>query len=75
MRYLILGSDGQIGGHLQEYLRSKGHTVTEFDIELSKDQDLRKQNRPFSRFSSAKSFAFKVFLSKISYFHDFYEST
>ena len=44
MRYLILGSEGQIGGHLQDYLRSKGHSVTEFDIEITSDHDLRKQN-------------------------------
>ena len=44
MRYLILGSEGQIGGHLQDYLRNKGHSVTEFDIEITSDHDLRKQN-------------------------------
>ena len=31
MRVTILGSSGQIGAYLTEYLRKKGHEVTEFD--------------------------------------------
>ena len=38
---LILGSSGQIGAYLTEYLRGKGHQVTEFDIVNGEDQDLR----------------------------------
>ena len=31
MRITILGSSGQIGAYLTEYLRNKGHDVIEFD--------------------------------------------
>jgi nucleoside-diphosphate-sugar epimerase len=41
MRYLILGSSGQIGSALCEYYKNKGHTVDEFDIVNGKHQDLR----------------------------------
>jgi nucleoside-diphosphate-sugar epimerase len=40
MRITILGSSGQIGAYLTEYLRGKGHEVTEFDIANGEDQDL-----------------------------------
>ena len=32
MKILVLGSEGQIGSYLTEYLREKGHEVTEFDV-------------------------------------------
>ncbi len=32
MRITILGSSGQIGAYLTEYLRDKGHDVREFDM-------------------------------------------
>ena len=38
---LILGSAGQIGGHLSKYLKNKGYDVKEFDIESNPAQDLR----------------------------------
>ena len=41
---LILGSEGQIGGHLTEYLKKKGHTVIKFDIVLGLSDDLRNPN-------------------------------
>lgn len=41
MKYLVLGSAGQIGAPLCEYLRSKGHTVTEYDIASNEYHDLR----------------------------------
>jgi len=41
MRVLILGSGGQVGAYLTEYLRKKGHEVTEFDIENGQEEDLR----------------------------------
>ena len=41
MKYLVLGSAGQIGVPLCEHLRKSGHTVCEFDIEDSSLQDLR----------------------------------
>jgi nucleoside-diphosphate-sugar epimerase len=40
MRVTILGSEGQIGAYLTEYLRSKGHEVTEFDIARHHGEDL-----------------------------------
>ena len=39
MRVTILGSSGQIGAYLTEYLRDKGHEVTEFDKNYSIDHD------------------------------------
>jgi nucleoside-diphosphate-sugar epimerase len=42
MKVTILGSSGQIGAYLTEYLRDKGHEVTEFDIVNGEDQDLTK---------------------------------
>ena len=41
MRSLVLGSEGQIGYALCDYLRGNGHDVVEFDIVNSITQDLR----------------------------------
>ena len=40
MKILVLGSSGQIGAYLTEYLREKGHDVREFDKNNGKSQDL-----------------------------------
>lgn len=40
MKVTILGSSGQIGSYLTEYLRGKGHEVTEFDIARHHGEDL-----------------------------------
>ena len=40
MRITILGSSGQIGAYLTEYLRNKGHQVTEFDRSNASWQDM-----------------------------------
>jgi len=40
MKITILGSSGQIGTYLTEYLREKGHVVEEFDVVNGKNQDL-----------------------------------
>ena len=40
MRITILGSSGQIGAYLTEYLRNKGHEVTEFDKSNASWQDM-----------------------------------
>jgi nucleoside-diphosphate-sugar epimerase len=40
MKIAILGSKGQIGGYLTEYLASKGHEVSEVDIVNSPEQDM-----------------------------------
>ena len=42
MRITILGSSGQIGAYLTEYLRDKGHDVREFDMINGEDQDMTK---------------------------------
>jgi len=41
MRYLILGSEGQIGKHLVQYVRRQGHEAIEYDIRRDRHQDLR----------------------------------
>jgi nucleoside-diphosphate-sugar epimerase len=40
MKILNLGSSGQIGAYLSEYLRSKGHVVIDFDKEESSNHDM-----------------------------------
>ena len=40
MRITILGSSGQIGAYLTEYLRKKGHEVLEFDIVNGRHHDM-----------------------------------
>jgi len=40
-KILILGSEGQIGTHLKNYLSKKKYQVIEFDIINNKNQDLR----------------------------------
>lgn len=44
MKYLVLGSAGQIGAELCKFLKKEGHEVTEFDIVSDPSQDLRIQN-------------------------------
>jgi len=41
-KILVLGSSGQIGDYLTEYLRKKGHEVSEFDIVNGEKEDLTK---------------------------------
>lgn len=43
MKYLVLGSAGQIGFELCIFLRNQGHEVIEFDIVSNSTQDLRIQ--------------------------------
>ena len=40
MKITVLGSSGQIGAYLTEYLRGKGHTVYEFDVVNGPEQDM-----------------------------------
>lgn len=58
MKYLILGSSGQIGASLTQYLRAKGHEVFEFDIVNSEDQDLRFQNNQLYDYMNDCDFVF-----------------
>ncbi|MEM5831269.1 MAG: NAD(P)-dependent oxidoreductase [Candidatus Aenigmatarchaeota archaeon] len=46
MKHLILGSSGQIGYHLQKYLREKNEEIIEFDIVRSPQEDLRIYRNP-----------------------------
>jgi len=46
MRITILGSSGQIGAYLTEYLRNKGHEVNEFDIVNGRHHDLTEIPNP-----------------------------
>jgi nucleoside-diphosphate-sugar epimerase len=41
MKYAVLGSEGQIGAHLRDYLKNQGHEVVEFDIMIAPYEDLR----------------------------------
>jgi nucleoside-diphosphate-sugar epimerase len=40
MKITVLGSSGQIGAYLTEYLRDKGHIVHEFDVVNGPEQDM-----------------------------------
>ena len=44
MKHLVLGSSGQIGNHLIEYLKNQREEVIEFDIERDLNEDLRIPN-------------------------------
>ena len=46
MKYLVLGSQGQIGLSLCQYLQSEGHEVRGIDIMLGPEHDLRVPNNP-----------------------------
>ena len=41
-RILILGSEGQVGAYLKEYLNKKGYKVLDFDIANGTHQDMTK---------------------------------
>ena len=42
MKYLVLGSSGQIGSHLCSFLRQRGDSAIEYDLMNSPEQDLRR---------------------------------
>ena len=46
MKITVLGSRGQIGNYLTDYLRVKGHCVYEFDVVNGPDQDMTKIPNP-----------------------------
>ncbi len=59
MNYLVLGSAGQIGSPLCNYLRSQGHNVFGFDILNGENEDLRiHRNSLLSKRMSAADFVF-----------------
>ena len=47
MNVAVLGSSGQIGAYLTDYLRKKGHFVREFDIVNSYHEDMTHIPNPF----------------------------
>ena len=47
MRIAILGSSGQIGAYLSEYLTKKGHFVRDFDIVNGYHEDMTNIPNPF----------------------------
>ena len=46
MRIAVLGSSGQIGAYLTEYLRRKDHEVHEFDIVNGRHHDMTEIPNP-----------------------------
>ena len=49
MNIAVLGSSGQIGAYLTDYLREKGHSVREFDIVNGHHEDMTHIPNPFLR--------------------------
>ena len=49
MNVAVLGSSGQIGAYLTDYLRKKGHFVREFDIVNDPHEDMTRIPNPFLR--------------------------
>lgn len=59
MRCLVLGSSGQIGSSLTDYLRNHGYEVFEFDILNQQEQDLRiKKNALLQKYLTKSDFVF-----------------
>lgn len=59
MKYLVLGSSGQIGSALVEYLQIRGETVFQFDIMHNPDEDLRKRgNKKLEKYIKDSDFVF-----------------
>ena len=61
-KILILGSEGQIGNHLKEYLSKKKYKVLEFDLIRSQSEDLR-LNKNKNLISKVKKCDFIFFLA------------
>ena len=58
MKYLVLGSDGQIGHPLCDYLRRMGHEVIGFDIASNSEEDLRSNKELLRRRMRQADFVF-----------------
>lgn len=58
MKYLVLGSDGQIGSSLTSYLKLLGNVVDEYDIASSPDNDLRVYSKALENRVSNADFIF-----------------
>jgi len=81
MKYLILGSSGQIGAELCEFLKKEGHEVLTFDIEDDQMQDLRIKGMVDSRVSESDFVMFLAFdvggsryLKKYQHTYDFIDN-
>lgn len=55
MKITILGSSGQIGAYLTDYLREKGHCVYEFDVVNGTDEDMTAIPNPKLEWSISES--------------------
>lgn len=55
MNVLILGSSGQIGGHLTSFLKKRGYIVTEFDVENNPQEDLTIYNNQYLEYCISQS--------------------
>jgi nucleoside-diphosphate-sugar epimerase len=81
MKYLILGSAGQIGLELCKFLKKEGHEVLTFDIEDDQIQDLRIKGMVDSRVSESDFVMFLAFdvggsryLKKYQHTYDFIDN-
>jgi nucleoside-diphosphate-sugar epimerase len=81
MKYLILGSAGQIGLELCKFLEKEGHEVLTFDIEDDQIQDLRIKGMVDSRVSESDFVMFLAFdvggsryLKKYQHTYDFIDN-
>jgi len=81
MKYLILGSAGQIGAELCEFLKKEGHEVLTFDVEDDQIQDLRIKGMVDSRVSESDFVMFLAFdvggsryLKKYQHTYDFIDN-
>ena len=83
MNILVLGSAGQVGAYLVDYLRGKGHKVITYDIEDSQQQDLRNYySRSLDKAMEESDFVFFLafdvggsrYLSKYQHTYEFIEN-
>lgn len=82
MNILVLGSSGQIGSYLVDYLTRQGHRVREFDIERSQQEDLRLANSELHSVLKTTDFVFFLafdvggsrYLSKYEHTTDFIDN-
>ena len=58
-KILILGSEGQVGSHLKEFLNHRGYAVLEFDLVRNSNEDLRKPgNKKLEKLIRLSDFVF-----------------
>lgn len=58
-KILILGSEGQVGSHLKEFLNHRGYAVLEFDLVRNTNEDLRKPgNKKLEKLIRLSDFVF-----------------